>query len=127
MTKENKNIEEKKYTKSHPMRQIGKSYEQMMMLYEKIKEANDYIVFKSISGTVHIMPEKTLQQHEEEVRREERERIAKTPIIQEFIESTKIWYEELAPVFRKGKCIMCGRIIEKQKELCDALQALITK
>jgi hypothetical protein len=54
----------------------------------------------------------------------ERERIASTPIIQEFIDSTKVWYEELAPAFRKGKCIMCGRKIQRQKELCDALEAL---
>lgn len=86
---------------------------------ELIEELESLLTSQSIKHKAEVEVEK--------VRKEERERILAIPVIKEFVESTPVWYEDIAPAFRNGKCIMCGRRIQKQKDLCDALLALTNK
>jgi hypothetical protein len=86
--------------------------------------ANDY-KYLIVDGEFTIDDlEEALTTYGQKIKEEEREEIVSIPIIKEFIESTQDWYDALAPAFKKGKCIMCGRKIHKQKELCDTLKTL---
>lgn len=54
-----------KFNLIHAARYFGKAYDAAQMLYHRIQKANEYILFKSPKGNVHIFPEDKLDQYVE--------------------------------------------------------------
>lgn len=63
-------LKEEKYARPN-----GKSFQQMQMLYEVIKKAKKYIVYNSMQGKVHILPDNKLQEIKDQAHKQGREEV----------------------------------------------------